>query len=281
MQSFTYHEPVSLQEMASLLESCKNTKILAGGTDLLVQIRKGVTIPQHVVNIKTISGLNQISETREGINIGAAVTMHEAEKVLVKYPEFQVLCQAMHSVGSCQIRNRATLAGNICNASPAGDTIPALAVLGAKVCIYGPKAKKIIDIGEFITGPRRTVLAAGEFVTAIILPVQPGQARGCFIKKARRPSVDISTVSVAAWTDSKEYRIALGAVGPTVIRPVRAECLLSKTGFSTETIETAARFAAQAVAPITDLRGSKDYRIELVEVLTARALTALREEGMS
>ncbi len=276
---FEYHEPQSLAEVTSLLAAYgEAARVLAGGTDLLVQMRKGRHQPRHLLNIKTVPGLDQISVAEDCAEIGAAVTLHDAEKFLSAYPEYDVLCQAMHSVASCQIRNRATLTGNVCNASPAADTVPALVVLSANVKIHGTHGDRLVPVERFLTGPGRTVLLTGEVVSAIVLPRINGGARGVFLRKARRPSLDLATANIAVYAAGGSYRIALGAVGPTVIRVREAERLLARQGLTASSAAEAARFARLAARPITDVRGSDEYRLELVAALTEQALLTLAGE---
>lgn len=273
---FEYHEPQSLAEVTSLLAAYgEAARVLAGGTDLLVQMRKGRQQPRHLLNIKTVAGLNQITVTEDSIEIGATVTLTEGEKFLAGYPGYGVLRQAMHSVASVQIRHRATLAGNVCNASPAADTVPALVVLGAKIKLHGTHGDRLVPVDRFITGPGRTVLLTGEVVSAIVLPRLNGDGRGVFLRKARRPSLDLATANVAAFVAGGNYRIALGAVAPTVIRARDAERLLNARGLSAATAAEAAKLARAAAKPITDVRGSAEYRLELVEAITEQALLAL------
>lgn len=282
MHSFEYVELPTLAEVSAFLALHKDTaKVLAGGTDLIVQMRKEASVPRYVVDIKKSQGLGQIRETADGIEIGAAVSLYEAEKFLSPYPEYQVLCQAIHTIGSFQIRNRATVAGNICNASPAADTVPALVVLGANVRIYGSQGERTVPVEGFFIGPRRTVLDSSEVVSAILLPRLRPNSQGVFARKARRPHVDLATVNIAAFLDGNDVKIAMGAVAPTVIRAREAEKLISENGFSSQTIAQAAKLAAGLAQPISDIRGSREYRLQLVEALTKRALGGLcAREGM-
>ncbi len=277
---FAYHEPQSLAEVTSLLTAYgESARILAGGTDLLVQMRKGRQQPHHLLNIKTVSGLEQIAATEDSVEIGAAVTLGEGERFLAAYPEYGVLRQAMHSVASVQIRHRATLAGNLCNASPAADTVPALVVLGAKIKIHGARGDRLVPVERFITGPGRTVLLTGEVVSAVVLPRPESGSRGVYLRKARRPSLDLATASAAVFAAGGAWRIALGAVAPTVVRVREAERLLAREGLSAATAAEAARLARAEAKPITDVRGTAEYRRELVAALVEQALLALGEEG--
>lgn len=276
MHRFEYHEFATLAQVTAFLEAHKDTaKVLAGGTDLLVQMRKETCMPHHIIDIKKTQGLNRMIVTAEGIEIGAAVSLYDAEKFLSAYPEYQVLCQAMHNIGSFQIRNRATVAGNICNASPAADTLPALVVLGARVKIQGCQGERSVPVEGFFAGPRRTVLMNGEVVSAILLPRLQANAQGVFVRKSRRPHVDLATVNIAVFREGRRVKIAMGAVAPTVVRALEAESFLGETGFSPETIAQAAKLAVKSANPISDIRGSREYRLQLIEALTTRALDSL------
>lgn len=274
MHRFSYHEPNSTEEAVALLSGLNDAKVLAGGTDLLVGMRKGVCMPANIVNIKKIRELSVVKKDSQTIEIGAAVTMFETEKVLEGRLEYQAFAQAIHSVASCQIRNRATVAGNLCNASPAADTATALVALGANVRILGSDGERILPVENLFIAPRCSALANDEVLTAVLLPSLPG-IRSTFLKKSRRPSVDLATVNVAAAWDGKAIRIALGAVAPTVIRAAQAEKYINQHGLCRDTAIEAAKLAQQSAKPISDLRGSKEYRLELVRVLTEQALTAL------
>lgn len=274
MHRFHYHEPSSAEQAVKLLSELEDAKILAGGTDILPGMRKGLWQPKHILDIKKASGLAEVRLGSKGIEIGAAATMYETEKSLNLRPEYSVLCQAIHHVASCQIRNRATIAGNICNASPAADTASALVAMNASVRVLGPNGERTIPVENLFIGPRRSVLAKNEVVTAVVLPDMTG-IKGVFLRKSRRPSVDLATVNVSATTDGKNVRIALGAVAPTVVRAIAAEAYLAERGLTRETALEAAKLAQRAANPITDQRGTRAYRLELVHILTERALLAL------
>jgi len=276
MHKFEYHEPKTISEASVLLQTYGDqAKILAGGTDLLIRFRRGVIEPQHVVNIKKIPGLDRIAISQEGIEIGAAVSMVETEKFLAGFPQYQVLAQAIHSVASCQIRNRATVAGNVCNASPAADTVPALVVLDAKVNIRGVQGDRCIAIENFFAGPGKTVLVSGEIVSSIVIPPAAETAAGVYLKQSRRRLVDLAIVGLAAFSDAQTVKIALGSVAPTVVRAQAAEQLLAQQGLNRTTALAAAKLTAMSAVPISDIRGSREYRLALVEVLAQRALLAL------
>lgn len=274
MHRFTYHEPSSAMQAVKMLSELEEAKVMAGGTDLLVGMRKGAWLPKNVINIKTAPELSGIKAGPDGIVIGATTTMYETEKYLHLLPEYHILCQAIHHVASCQIRNRATVAGNLCNASPAADTASALLAMGASVNVLGVNGERTVPIEKLFVRPRQTTLAKDEIITSVLLPIMKGMS-GIFLRKSRRPSVDLATVNVAVVTDGKTVRIALGAVAPTVVRAIEAEKLLNRDGLNQTTAVAAAKLAQQSASPISDLRGTKEYRLELVRVLTERALLAL------
>jgi CO/xanthine dehydrogenase FAD-binding subunit len=277
LHSFEYHEPKTVQETCALLQEYGDqAKLLAGGTDLLVKFRNGVMAPQQIVNIKKIPGLREIHKTADGLQIGAAATMNEVEHFLAKEPAYEVLAQALHSVASYQIRNRATVVGNLCNASPAADTVPALVVLGAGVNVVGPNGNRSVQAEDFFMSPGRTVLGSGEWVTGLTIPMAAATGRGIYLKHSRRRMVDLATVGLAIFYDPPTIRLALGAVGPTVVRARAAETLLREKGLQPEVIEAAAELTMQAAAPISDIRSSREYRLHIVKILTGRALQTLR-----
>ena len=282
MHKFEYHEPKTVEETCTLLRTYgSEAKLLAGGTDLLIKFRNGVIAPQQVVNIKKIPGIQDVSISAHGLQIGAAATMNSVEEALAEYPEWRVLAQALHSVASFQIRNRATVAGNLCNASPAADVVPALSVLEASVIIAGPKGERQVLAEEFCAGPGKTVLAGGEWVTKIVVPQASPTAVGAYLKHSRRKMVDLATVGLAVFQDGQTVRIALGAVGPTMIRARAAEALLLEFGLDETTARKAATLTAQAAAPISDIRACREYRLHIVEILTLRGLDMLRGGSLS
>jgi len=276
LHKFVYHEPRSIKETCRLLQDYgSEAKLLAGGTDLLVKFRNEVLTPQQVVNIKKIPGLKDVLLKKDGLHIGAAATMNDVEKVLSGLPAYRVLAEALHCVASCQIRNRATVVGNLCNASPAADSVPALAVLDAVVEIAGPGAFRLIAAADFCAAPGKTVLQPGEWVTGLKIPAVPSDAAGTYLKHSRRRMVDLATVGVALFQAGSTLRIALGAVAATVVRAKAAEELLQAEGMHEDSFIKAARLTAQSVAPITDIRASREYRLHIVEVLTLRGLRLL------
>lgn len=248
-------------------------RFLAGGTDLFVLIHDRKLKPKTVIDLKPIEGINGIEYGNgEGLSIGAATPMNAIAGDEFIQKEYGVLAQGAHSVAAFQIRNRATIGGNICNASPAADTAPALLVYEAEVETWGPNGSRRIPMDEFFVGPGQTVLEQGEFLYKIWLPKNDVQSYGVYLKLGRTNALDLSIVGVACLALANgEVRIALGAVAPTPIRAREAEAVL-RDSKDEESIAHAASIAREQVKPISDLRGSKDYRLEMTEVLTRNAI---------
>jgi CO/xanthine dehydrogenase FAD-binding subunit len=264
VKRFEYFEPATLEEASRLLAA--GGQALAGGTDLLVELREGLRRAERVVNIKKIPGMDSLAyDERAGLRIGALVTAREVETSPMVVEKYAGLAQACRELGSIQVRNRATIVGNICRASPSADTIPPLIADEAEVEIDGTRR---VPLEKFFTGPGKTVLKPGEIVTAIAIPaVQKGMAK-IYIKHGRRKAMELATVGVAVTRLQGQVRIALGAVAPTVIRARNAERRYPD-------IEAAAEAAMQEAKPISNVRASADYRREMVRVLTRRALQAV------
>jgi carbon-monoxide dehydrogenase medium subunit len=284
MRRFEYYEPANLEEASALLvRHGAEASLLAGGTDLLVEIKEHVRWPKHVVNVKRIPGLAALEyDARDGLRFGALVTAREIETspvVLEKYPG---LAQAARELGSIQVRHRATVVGNICRASPSADTLPPLIADGASVRIRGPAGGRTVALEDFFTGPGKTVLAPGELVTEVVVPPPAPRTGKHYIKHGRRKAMELATVGVAVALTlegdaCREIRIALGAVAPTPIRARAAEAALHGRGLDAQAIAAAARIAQGECRPISNVRGSAEYRREMVGVLAARAIERARE----
>jgi CO/xanthine dehydrogenase FAD-binding subunit len=259
MKRFQYFEPKTLDEAAQLLAG--GAQALAGGTDLLVEMREHLREVERVANLKKIPGLATLSYGKDGLRIGALVTAREVEVSPFIKEFFPSLQQAVRELGSIQVRNRATIVGNICRASPSADTIPPLVADGAQV----RTTTRVIAMEEFFVGPGKTVLKPGELVTEVLVPPPPAGTKKVYIKHGRRKAMELATVGVAVTRTPTEVRIALGAVAPTVIRARNAEKI--------KDIDKAAEAAAAECTPISNVRASADYRREMVRVLVRRALS--------
>lgn len=285
MRPFRYERPHSLAEAISLLEQWDGRAWpLAGGTDLVVQMQEAGLRPACIISLNHIPDLRGITFTPGGgLRLGALTTMDEIvhhPDVRVRYP---VLVDGASVIGSQQIRNMATLGGNLCNAAPSADTAPPLLVLDAVAVIAGPEGERRVPVHQFFTGPGETVLGRGELLVAVELPPPAAGFVAHYRRHTPRAWMDIAVVGVAAGlvldgdgvvTDA---RVALGAVAPTPIRSARAETVLRTRPLTEEVIQAAAAAAAQDARPISDIRASADYRRHLVEVLTRRVLRFVRE----
>jgi len=274
LRKFEYLKPDSIIETISILSQYgERAQILNGGTDLIVGIRDKINQPEYVVDIKAIPQLNKITYSeQDSLHIGATVTLNEISDSRVVKRNYPILAEACKTVGSYQVRNRATLVGNICNASPAADTTPPLLVLEAKVNIIGPTGEKIVPINEFFTGVKKNILKEGEIVTSITIPPIKGKWTGVYLKQGRRKDVDLATVGVAVVCIRDEIRIALGAVAPTPIRVFKTEELLKGKTIDESLLEKAGKSALTEVSPISDIRSSQEYREEIIKILVRRAI---------
>lgn len=281
MSKFTYEAPPTLFDCLKLLQDNPKAKVLAGGTDLLVKIRNKVLDPKMVIDLKKIDKLRGIRLKEDGSLVVGALTTHtEVSRnalVMNKYPFLAAACSV---VGSTQIRNRGTIGGNICNGSPAADSLPPLYILDAKVHLESVIGTRVIPITGLCCGPSMTCIAPGEIVTAIeISPIQ-GEYKGSYHRQGRRKVVSIAMVTAAAmWREDSSkatgmrFSIALGSVAPTVIRAINAENFMNQAAVcSDEILDEAALTALKDARPISDVRTTCDYRNDLIYVLVRRCL---------
>lgn len=287
MKNFQYLRPENIQEAFFLLDTYQDrAKILAGGTDLYLRMERKVLSPEYVIDLKRIPELNKISyDEKDGLRIGA-MTLH---RDIAKSPEikekFKVLAKSSAVVGSNQTRNRATLGGNLCNASPAADTASALLSLGASVKIASSKGERILPLENFFIGPGRTVLTPYEILVEIHVPPPLPHSGGSF-KRHTRSAMDIAVVnaSVVVSLDNgicRDIKIGLCAVAPIPLRAFRAEEILKGKPLREELILEGSQMASEECQPISDVRSSGEYRRELVKVLTGRAIREAWEIAQS
>ena len=277
LKPFSYVEPSTLQEAIQIAASNESgTCFLAGGTDLLVRMKRGEILPRSLVNLKRIKGLNQIErEPKEGLRIGALARISEIEHSPLILSSHPVLVQAAGLLGSPSIRNLATLGGNIGRASPASDIAPSLMVLSARVFVEGPQGRRELDLMQLFLGPGKTSLSPAEVITSFIIPEMAPHTGVVYLKLGRREGMDCALVGVAAsltisskGNEATEARVALASVGLVPLRAKRAEEILLSGSLTEERLMEAARFAAEDSNPITDMRASRSYRKEMVKVLT-------------
>lgn len=274
------YQPTTLQEASRLLkDKGAGGRLLAGGTDLVIAIKEKGLIPKYVVDLKKVPGLSGIRENADGsITIGALTTMREIETDSLLNKKYPFLCQSAAEVGSIQIRNRATVGGNMANATPSADVAPSLIALNATARIVGAGGERIVALEEFFRGPGQTIMSPAEILTEIIIPKTSPQLVGEYIKFSPRDMMDLAYVGVAVAyiiTSDKRcsgVRIVLGAVAPTPLRARNAEALLEGQLLTEELAAKVGAEAAQESKPISDVRSSADYRRAMVGAMTKRAL---------
>ncbi len=277
MRSFTYERPDDLGQATRLLaEAGADARVLAGGTDLIVGLRDGSITPKVVLDIKWIEQFTGPSLMRAGdvLRFNALATMGQVEHDPTVLEHMPALAEAARVVGSVQIRNRATLAGNICNGSPAADTAPPLLVYGATVVVAGPHGERRVGIDDFITGPKRTGLRSGELVVGIEVPIPGGRIGAAYTRLVRRRGTDLASVTLCASVDGAGVtQLAYGSVGP------RAFLVTDRTGVLADLdaapqARTAVldRLLAQAAPSVRSLRAGPEYRLAMLRVLAMRAV---------
>ena len=274
-QDFDYHRPSTLKEAGRLLGKYKRASILAGGTDLIAEIKEEAASPDAVIDIKAIVGLNKIAIKDGKLRIGALVTFADiiASKAIRK--KLPVLVEISRRVASPGIRNRATLAGNICSAVPCLDSGPLLMALDAVVVAYGPSGQRKIPVSSWFRGNRKTSIKRGEIVTEMVLPLPPIKHGGCFIKLGRYNGEDLAQASVLAMAFAKNsYRVAFGSLGPVPLRAHKIEDILNGKTLSDELIEKSKAIIPGIISPISDIRASKEYRLHMAIVMFERAIRA-------
>ena len=284
---FEYIEPRSIPEICSLLYRYGDeAKILAGGTDLLVRMKEKEIRPRYLIDLKAIPGLNFIRYVEgSGITIGALTCLSDLEESPLIQEKARILTRAAPTIGAIQTRNKATLGGNLCNASPASDMAPALLALEARIKLIGLGGERIIPLEDFFLGPGKTCLNPGEILAEIIIPGKMLGKTGVYLKHSTRRALDLAIVSTAVVMETgsdrayiQDIKIALGAVAPTPLRLKSVEEMLKQELPEEPLLEQAAQKAATEVSPITDLRASAEYRREMVRVLLKRGIKSAWEE---
>lgn len=275
-----YIRPLSIEDAAGLLASSAGTAaILAGGSDLLVRMKGGFIEPDLIVDIKAIDGLGEIRETAEGFSIGAAVPCAVLGENTALQKAWPGVVEAAKLIGSKQVQGRCTIVGNLCNASPAADSVPALVAAGAKAVVVGPGTRRTIDVEAVPTGPGKTSLAKGEIIEAILLDKRLPRSGDAYLRFIPRTEMDIAVVSagVNLTLDEqgrvKSARLALGAVAPTVVLVEEAAEVLIGSKLDEATLERLAKVCSGACRPIDDKRGTIEFRRKVAGVLAKRAAT--------
>ena len=286
LPEFDYIKPASLAEASHFLaQHAGEARPFTGGTDTFVRMRDGAWKVKYLVDVKNLDGMNEIGfDLASGLTLGASVNMNRiiaAPEVNEHYP---VLAEAARTVASYQLRTRATIAGNICNASPAGDTIGACLVLGGSVSVHGVDGERVEPLSTFFLGPGRSALKPGDIVTAITFPFPPKGYAAKYIKLGRNAIGDLAIVAVTAlgYPDDSaasgyRFRLALASVAPIPLTPKSVESILADQPITPTSIAEAADAAMEACAPIDDVRGSARYRKLMVRNLSRKAITEVWE----
>lgn len=281
-----YFAPASSKEAVKLLSTTKGkAHILAGGTDLLVRMKGGFAEPDAIIDIKRIAPMCKISKAGKGWRIGAAVSASQMDEDTALKAAWPGVVEAAALIGSTQVQGRATIAGNLCNASPAADSVPAIAAAGAKAIIIGPKGKRKVAVEKLLKGPGKTGLKKGEIVEAIELPEKKKRTGDAYLRFIPRTEMDIAVVGVGicltldAGGKCTSARVALGAVAPTVIVSSRAAKALVGTTVDDAALDALAKACSAEAKPITDKRGTKEFRTHIAGVLARRAAIIARDRA--
>src|SRR5260221_12439038 len=281
-----YERTTSVKAAAVLLAKERGQAFdLAGGTDLLVRMRTGFIEPDLLIDIKQIDSTRKIEKTASGFKIGAAVSGAELGEHAALKKAWPGVVEAANLIGSKQVQGRCTMTGNLCNASPAADSVPALVAAGAKALVVGPKGKRRVAVEEIPTGPGRTSLKKGEIIEAIVLPKREAKSGDAYLRFIPRTEMDIAVVGVGVniTLDGKgvvtKARVALGAVAPTVrLVPAAAKALIG-TKMDKAALDKMAAACAEACSPIDDKRGTREFRIKVAGVLARRAAVIARKRA--
>jgi carbon-monoxide dehydrogenase medium subunit len=279
---FELLQPRSLREALQLKHDAgERAKLLAGGTDLLVLLKERKVRTEAVISLGRLRELNYIRRSQEGITLGALVTHSAVAASEIMKEKFPDLAEACAQIGAAQIQNLGTVGGNLCNASPAADTAPPLLLSEALLTLASTRGTRRVSIDDFFLGPRRTVLQPDEILTDIFLPHAVGRRGATYLKLGRRQAMEIAIVGlgVAIHLNGSdrvvsECRIAMGSVAPTVVRARAAEEILRAREINDQLIDEIAAVAADAARPISDLRASAEYRLDMIRVLCRRAIGA-------
>lgn len=288
MKPFSYVAPTSLDEAYKVLAQADgpgSVRAIVGGSDLIDQMRQERRTPSVVLDIKRIPEMNRLEWVAgEGLHLGAAVCCTDTAAFPAVQENYGSLAESAQLIGSVQIQNRASVAGNICNSTPSADSVPGLITYGARVVLVGPRGRREVELGDFLTGPGQNVLAPDEVLLETIVPPPLPNSSGHYLRFIPRNEMDIAVAGVASMlalepgtTKCAQVRIVLASVAPTAVRATAAEQVLEGNEVTVDLIREAGERAVEAASPISDVRGSAEYRIELVKVLTRRTLARCME----
>jgi carbon-monoxide dehydrogenase medium subunit len=278
-----YHRPVDIRDACRLLTELEGAQPLAGGTDLLFDIETGLRQARHLISLQRIEELKLIRDETRHVSVGAGCTAREVQSSPLMLKFFPEVVKMAVVFASPQVRARATLAGNICSAVPCGDFPVILIALGAEIELRSARGTRVVGLDKFFAGPRQTVREQDELLTRILIPKKPPGSAAAYLKFRRRASNSLALASSAAYLGvgdgvCRDARIVLGAVAPVPLLATRAGASLVGQPLTPDTIATAAELAQNEACPISDVRGSEQYRRELVYVLTQRVLKTVAED---
>ncbi len=273
---FEFFTPSSMGEALDLLSRYKNkASLLAGGTDLVVNMKEDVQVPDFVIDIKGIDALHRLEFKDNSLYIGATVTFTELLDASIVKEKFPLIWESVKTVASVGIRNRATIVGNICSAVPSLDSGPALLVYEANVHIKSDKGEREIPISEWFMGPKKNALKPGELALGISIPFPDRKHSGCYVKLGRYRGEDLAQAGVAILAlEPNIFKIAFCALGPVPLRAQRIESLLNGKRLTDSLIQKAQELIPEIISPITDIRATKDYRLYMTKIMLGRGLKA-------
>ena len=281
-----YEAPKSLEQAVALLSSANGrAKVLAGGTDLMIQLRSGRAAPELLVDVKFLPELRSVLAEAGGYRVGAAVTCMELIENAAFAQAWPGIVDGVKYIGSIQVKGRATMGGNLCNASPAADSVPALIAVGAVVCILGPQGRRETPVEAFVTGPGKTTLARGELVTSFRLPQRAAHSGDAYLRFTPRTEMDIAVVGAAVnlTLDGKGVcnaaRLSLGAVAERALLVSEAAAALIGTKVDEAALQGLGAAASAACRPIDDKRGTKEFRVKVAGVMARRAAAIALERA--
>ena len=281
-----YEAPKSLEQAGALLSSANGrAKVLAGGTDLMIQLRSGRAAPELLVDVKFLPELRSVLAEAGGYRVGAAVTCMELIENAAFAQAWPGIVDGVKYIGSIQVKGRATMGGNLCNASPAADSVPALIAVGAVVCILGPQGRRETPVEAFVTGPGKTTLARGELVTSFRLPQRAAHSGDAYLRFTPRTEMDIAVVGAAVnlTLDGKGVcnaaRLSLGAVAERALLVSEAAAALIGTKVDEAALQGLGAAASAACRPIDDKRGTKEFRVKVAGVMARRAAAIALERA--
>lgn len=286
MTSLQYQAPGSIDEAVAILAGADDARVLAGGTDLLVQMRAGMVKPGLVVDIKNIAEMREVAEENGGFRVGAAVAGAELAEHAGFAAAWPGVLEGFELIGSTQIQGRASMGGNLCNSSPAADSVPALIAANAVCNVAGPNGRRQVPVEEIPTGPGRTSLAKGEIVVSFSFPARPARASDAYLRFIPRTEMDIAVVGcgvnlVLDGDKIAEARVSLGAVAPTVLLVDDAAQAIIGSTLDDAALAKLDAAAQAACKPITDKRGTIEYRTKVAGVLARRAATIAYDRARS